>query len=214
MANIAILGGTGYTGGNIAAEAAARGHSVTSYSRTLPEQPVDGVDYRTGDLQDAATITRAVSGADVVVGALAPRGELEGKLRALYGRIADAAADAGARWGVVGGFSSLRAAEGAGRIAFSGEVPAQFLEEAQTLAYVADDLTASRADLDWFFVSPAATYGSYAPGEKLGHYRVGGEVALVADTGPSTISGVDYAAAFVDEIENPVHRRAQFGVAY
>lgn len=214
MVNIAILGGTGYTGANIAAEAASRGHSVTSYSRTLPEEPVEGVEYRTGDLQDAETIARAVSGADVVVASLAPRGELEGKLRDLYDRIAEAAATAGARWGVVGGFSSLRAAEGAGRIAFSGEVPVQFLEEAQTLAYVAEDLSKSRADLDWFFVSPAATYGSYAPGHKLGHYRIGGEVALVAEEGPTAISGADFAAAFVDEIENPVHHRAQFGVAY
>ena len=30
----------------------------------------------------------------------------------------------------------------------------------------------------------------------------------------STISGADYAKAFVDEIEQPAHRRQRFSVAY
>ncbi|HBX80751.1 MAG TPA: NAD-dependent epimerase, partial [Propionibacteriaceae bacterium] len=34
MARITVLGGTGYAGSNIVKAAAARGHQVTSFSRT------------------------------------------------------------------------------------------------------------------------------------------------------------------------------------
>lgn len=66
------------------------------------------------------------------------------------------------------------------------------------------------ADLDWLFVSPAGNY----PGEKLSHYRVGGEFALFDDNGNSAISGADFASAIVDEIETPTHHRRHINVAY
>jgi uncharacterized protein YbjT (DUF2867 family) len=34
MTNIVVFGGTGYTGGNIVREAAARGHDITAVSRS------------------------------------------------------------------------------------------------------------------------------------------------------------------------------------
>jgi uncharacterized protein len=64
------------------------------------------------------------------------------------------------------------------------------------------------------FVSPAGTYGAWAPGERTGTYRVGGEVALFDAEGGSNISGGDFAAAVVDEIETPTHHREHIGVAY
>jgi uncharacterized protein YbjT (DUF2867 family) len=105
MARITVLGGTGYAGGHIVAAAAARGHEVTSYSRNLPDSPVDGVDYRTGDLSDDGVIASAVDGADVVVSAVSPRGALEGTgiLRGILAKAAAAATTAGARFGVIGG---------------------------------------------------------------------------------------------------------------
>ncbi|WP_416374581.1 NAD(P)H-binding protein [Kocuria rosea] len=85
MARLAVLGGTGYTGGHIVAKAVRAGHHVTSYSRTAPSEPVDEVTYRTGSLTDAAIREHAVAGADVVIGALAPRGELEGSVAKIGG---------------------------------------------------------------------------------------------------------------------------------
>jgi len=70
------------------------------------------------------------------------------------------------------------------------------------------------AELDWLFISPAGGYGSFAPGERTGSYRVGGEVALFDDEGNSDISGADFALAIVDEIENPRHHREHISVAY
>ena len=211
---ITVLGGTGYTGGNIVREAASRGHEVTSFSRTAPTEPIDGVTYVEGSLLDDGVRAQAVAGADVVIGAIAPRGELEGEVIGVYGRIAELAAGAGARFGVVGGFSALRSEPGAPRFA-EGDVPPQFAVEAREMVTVLENLqTAAPAELDWFFVSPAANYGSYAPGEAKGTYRVGGDIALFDDNNESAVSGADFALAIVDEIERPAHQRAHLSVAY
>ena len=215
MARLAVLGGTGYTGGHIVAKAVRAGHHVTSYSRTAPSEPVDEVTYRTGSLTDAAIREHAVAGADVVIGALAPRGELEDSLAGVYREVAGLAAAGGVRFGVVGGFSALRPAEGAPRFYESGELPPEFAAEARTMGAVLDWLLSDAPQgLDWFYVSPAANYGSYVPGEELGRYRIGGGGALFDAEGESAISGPDFAAAIVAEIDTPTHRRAQFSVAY
>ncbi|SDY57332.1 NAD(P)-dependent oxidoreductase [Herbiconiux ginsengi] len=213
MTRITILGGTGYTGSNIAREAASRGHEVTSFSRNPPAETIDGIRYLTGSIQDE--LAGLVAGADVIVGALAPRGELESELRGLYARAAEIAAREGTRIGIVGGFSALRLAPDAVRTAYTGEVPPQFAAEARVMAEVIDDLTERAPDgLDWFYVSPAATYGAHVPGEATGVYRTGGDVAIFDLDGQSAISGADFALAVVDEIEAPAHTGQQFGVAY
>ncbi len=43
MSRIIVIGGTGYAGSAIVTEAAARGHAVTAFSRSLPAEPVPGV---------------------------------------------------------------------------------------------------------------------------------------------------------------------------
>lgn len=215
MAKITVLGGTGYTGANIATEAVRRGHQVTSFSRSLPEQPIDGVQYETGSLLDDAVRQRAVADADVVVATLSPRGELETGLPEIYTRVGELAADRDARLIVVGGFSSLRPAEGAPRIADGDSIPEQYLAEARTLAGFVDQLQTSAPEkLDWVFVSPGAEYGSFNPGEAVGSYRVGGEIAFFDENGTSMISGEDYAKAIVDEVEQSAHHRAHISVAY
>ena len=40
MSRITVIGGTGYAGSAIVAEAAARGHQVTALSRSLPDAPI------------------------------------------------------------------------------------------------------------------------------------------------------------------------------
>ncbi|MGZ4475663.1 MAG: NAD-dependent epimerase/dehydratase family protein, partial [Nocardioides sp.] len=60
MTTLIVLGGTGYAGSNILAAAAARGLRAVSYSRSLPQSPIAGVEYRTGDLTDAAVLASAL----------------------------------------------------------------------------------------------------------------------------------------------------------
>jgi len=211
MSTIALIGGTGYTGTNLATEAAGRGHTVISWSRNAPAEPVPGVTYEHGPAEEA---TRIIPGADAVVATLSPRGDTAGTVLGLYQTYAAAAAAAGARFIAVGGFSSLRPEAGAPRFV-EGEVPEQFRAEATEMDAVREWLaTSAPAELDWVFVSPAGGYGAWAAGERTGVFRVGGEVALFDDEGGSTISGADFAMAIIDEIEKGEHPREHISVAY
>ncbi|MDR7320483.1 MULTISPECIES: NAD(P)-dependent oxidoreductase [Catenuloplanes] len=214
MSRISVIGGTGYAGSAIVAEAAARGHQVTAFSRSLPAEPVAGVTYVQGDAADEAALAKAVSGADVVVGALAPRGALAGVLRDVYRTVARLADAGNAPLFVVGGYSSLRPAAGAPRFATDlSHAPAEIHNELLTMTAVVDeDLPATPETLDWVFVSPAGTFGSFAPGERRDTYRVGDDVAL--RPGGGEISGPDYAIGFVDLIERREHHRAHLNLAY
>ncbi|EFD50607.1 NAD(P)-dependent oxidoreductase [Micrococcus luteus] len=211
MTAITVVGGTGYAGAAIVAEAARRGHTVTVISRTAPGTQVEGVDYVTGDLTQSVP---DLAGAEVVVAALSPRGDNAGKLRDAYRSLAQAAATNGARFVGIGGFSSLRPAEGAPRFVEGDDLPPEFAAEAREMNDILADLATGSVDVDWLFVSPAAEFGSHAPGEALGRYRVSGEVALFDQDGKSAISGADFARAVLDEIETPTRHRAQIHFAY
>jgi uncharacterized protein len=212
MSTIVVVGGTGYTGGNIVREAASRGHHVISVSRSQPKEPVEGVRYEVGAVEVIAP--RVIAGADAVVAAISPRGDMAGRLLEVYRELARLSAEAGARYLQVGGFSSLRPAPGKPRFV-EGEIAEEYREEAlegeATRVMLAED---APKDLDWVFVSPAGAYGAWAPGERTGKYRVSDEVAVFDAEGESNISGADFALAVVNEIETPVHHREHIGVAY
>jgi uncharacterized protein len=215
MSHIVVVGGTGYAGSAIVAEAAARGHEVTAFSRSLPDDPVPGVDYIQGDATDEASLASVISGADVVVAALAPRGALVESFRDVNRTIARLADAENARLFVVGGFSSLRPAAGAPRFVEDlSHVPAEVHEEILAgAALIIDDLPSTPETLDWVFVSPAMKFGSFAPGERLGEYRVGDDVAVQPEDG-GAISDADYAIGLVDLIEQGNHHRAHVNLAH
>jgi len=212
---IVVMGGTGYTGSAIVREAAQRDHAVISVSRRIPETKTGGVRFEAADVLRAEV---PVAGADVVVGALSPRGAERGMLARAYARLAAQAGAAGARLVVVGGFSCLRREAGAPRMiegeSFPPEVPEEVVSEAKENLDVLNHLLADTTDLDWLFVSPGMHFGSWMPGANLGNYRVGGEIALFHQDGQSAISGIDFACAVVDEIEAPKYHRQQIGIAY
>lgn len=219
MTTIAIFGGTGYAGSAIRDEALKRGHRVISVTRNLPaEAPsAPGLEFRQGSVHDAALVDRIAAEADVIVVSIrfAADGSGEGvKLADALPALTAAAAAHGTRLGVVGGAASLLVAEGGPRLIDTPEFPDQFKGEAGNAADALEALRADTTGADWFFVSPAAAFGSYNPGQPTGKYRVGGDILLTDESGKSEISGADYALAFVDEIENPVHHRTRFTVAY
>jgi putative NADH-flavin reductase len=219
MTTIAIFGGTGYAGSAIRDEALKRGHRVISVTRNLPaDAPAGpGLELRQGSVHDAALVDRVAAEADVVVVSIsfAPDGSGEGvKLLDAFPALTRAAAARGARLGVVGGAASLLVAEGGPRLIDTPEFPEQFKGEAGSAAQALEALRADTTGADWFFVSPAAGFGSYNPGQPTGGYRVGGDILLTDESGKSEISGADYALAFVDEIETPAHHRTRFTVAY
>jgi putative NADH-flavin reductase len=220
MTTIAIFGGTGYAGSAIRDEALRRGHRVISVSRTVPasdSSDTPGLEYRYGSVHDAGLVDEVAADADVVVVSIrfAPDGSGDGvKLLDAIPALTAACAKHGTRLGVVGGAASLLVAEGGPRLFDTPEFPEQFKSEASSGAEALEALREDATGVDWFFVSPAAGFGSYNPGEPTGKYRTGGDVLLTDSSGKSEISGADYALAFVDEIDNPKHHRARFTAAY
>lgn len=204
MSSITVIGGTGYVGANIVTEAAARGHDVVALSRSTPTEPVDGVDYRQGSAADAALVAEAIAGADAVVASLSPRGDMAGRTLEIYQAIAAAAVAEDTRLIVIGGFNGLRESEGGPRFADSLDPDWPYRDEALEATAVLDWLQASApAGLDWTFVSPAAVFGAFAPGERTGQYRVSGEVSIGGQE--SSLSGPDLGVALVDAIERGEH---------
>jgi putative NADH-flavin reductase len=215
MTTVAIFGGTGYAGSAIAAEAVSRGLSVISVSRDPDAATVPGVDVRQGTVHDPTLVDQIAGEADVIVVSIrhAAGEDGVGLIDALPA-LAASIAKHGKRLGWVGGTASLYVAEGGPRLLDTPEFPEMFKDEAGSAANVLEALRADTTGVDWFFVSPAAGFGSYNPGEATGSYRVGSDVLLTGEDGKSEISGADFALAFVDEITSPRHHRTRFTVAY
>ena len=212
MTRIAVIGGTGYAGGHIVAEAAERGHTVVSVARKLPAERVDGATYVEGTLLDAPALVAELEGVEVVVFATSPRGDMAGKMR-------DAVTEVirelplSVRVGVVGGAGGSLVAPGGPRVIDSG-FPDEIKPEAMEAIGILEDLQADTTGREWFYIHPAGGFGAWAPGERTGSYRDGGDVIVTDDKGESFISGADFAIAVLDEIESPKHRNERFTVGY
>jgi putative NADH-flavin reductase len=200
---IALFGASGMIGSRIAAEAVARGHAVTGYTRRGGQLP-SGVVPATGDLADDTTVKEAATTHDVVVSATGPSrtGESHEPWLAAVQNLVDHAI--GARVLFVGGAGSLLTADGT-RLLDSPGFPPEYAAESRSGAAALDAFRAASDDLDWTFLSPAPVI---APGDRTGSYHV----ALDSPAGDS-ISAEDYAVAVVDELEQPQHRRQRFTVA-
>jgi putative NADH-flavin reductase len=214
VARITVLGGTGYAGGAVVAEAARRGHDVTSVSRGEPPTRLDGVTYVTGSVVDDAVLADAVDGRDVVVEALSPRGDMAGRVEGVVDRLVDLCVRGGVRLGVIGGASSLLVGEGGPRLFDASDHAPEVLPEIETGLALLDAMRAAPEALDWFYVSPPESFGVWAPAPETGSYRLSDDILLRDADGNSTISAADLALAIVDEIERPRHRRRRFHAAH
>lgn len=213
MARIVVLGGTGYAGRHIVAEAVSRGHAVIALSRSEPTDPVAGAAYLQGTALDLDSLALALDGADAVVSALSPRGDMENRVLEALSGLADRLTGTETRLGVIGGAGGSLVAPGGPRL-FDQDFPEEYKHEAQVGIDSLALLEATDPRLDWFFVHPAEVFGPWAEGERTGHYRDGGDVIVRDDEGKSFISGADFAVAVVDEIEQGNHHRERFTVGY
>lgn len=212
MARIAVIGGTGYAGKNIVAEAVRRGHEVISVARSVAAERVEGATYLEGTVLDVPGLLAQLGEVDVVIQALSPRGDMAGKVRPATAELFQALPDS-VRLGVVGGAGGSLVAPDGPRLIDSG-FPEEYKAEAFEAIGVLEDLQADTSGKDWFFVHPAGGFGNWAPGERTGTYRDGGPVLVTDENGDSFISGPDLGVAFLDEIENPKHSRENFAVGY
>jgi len=215
MAKITVLGGTGYAGGHIVAAAKRRGHAVAVYSRSAPAIATPGVTYLQASVLDKAVLDRVFDAADVVISALAPRGELTGKMLQVIKELEARSASSGKRLGVVGGAASLLLAPEGPKVFDLPAFPEEYKAEATEMQDVLTFLQSHGARSDWFYLSPPGGFGaSPRGGELTGKYRVGGDVLLVGADGQSTISGPDFGDALIAEVESHTHVRQRFTVGY
>jgi putative NADH-flavin reductase len=205
---IVLLGGTGYVGSKLLAEAVSRGHEVTVLVRDpLKVALAEHVIALPVDIHETVGLAAAFAGHAAVLSAYnpaLPRG-LEGARS-----IIEAVKLAGVpRLLVVGGAGSLLRSDGT-RIVDALDFPAQWKQGALNTAEFLN-LLREEPTLNWTMLSPAEVL---APGTRTGHFRLGGDQALHAESGPTRISVEDFAVALLDELDSPQHPRARFSVAY
>lgn len=213
MSRIVVLGGTGYAGRHVVAEAVSRGHDVIAVSRSTPAHPVEGAAYVQGSALDLAPLAEAFTAADAVVFALSPRGDMAERAVDALGGVAAALTGTSTRLGAIGGAMGSLSEPGGPRLWDLG-VPEEYRHEAQVGIESLDLLERSDAGLDWFLIHPAQEFGAWAEGQRTGRYRDGGDVVVRDADGRSYISGADFAVAIVDEIEQGNHHRERFTVGY
>ena len=214
---IALIGATGFVGTPLVAELLQRGHHVTALARNPAKLAAQSnLTPKALDVNDADAVAAAVKGHDAVISAFNPgwdAPELYAKFMQGHDAIVAGVEQSRVRrLLVVGGAGSLFVAPGVQMVdtpEFASHVPPNIIPGAKAAR---DALTALRGNtaLDWTFLSPPALL---APGERSGHYRVGGEQLLMAGAAPAGISVADLAVAIVDEIETPRHIHARFTVA-
>ena len=205
MTHVAILGITGRAGSRIATELLRRRHTVTGIARNVaPAAAQPGLTLKAGDVTDAETLAALLKGHDVVVSSTRFVGGTDAAT------LIAAARQAGVkRVIVVGGAGSLEVAPGVALVD-TPEFPEIYKAEAIGGSAFLQTLRAE-TELDWTFLSPSALF---APGERTGRFRLGGDRLLVDASGNSHISMEDYAIALADELETPKHSRARFTVGY
>ncbi len=210
---IALIGATGFTGSAILQELAARGHEVTALaSRPDAVAPHAQVTAQAADVMDTAALAASLRGADAVISAFSGHRQddvLGYYMKGIRSIVAAVKAAQVARLLLVGGAGSLEVADGV-QLLDTPDFPAAYKPTAegarQALALLRD-----QAVLDWTVLSPSS---QLLPGARTGVYRVGSDRLLVDAEGVSAISVGDLAAAMVDEVEHPRHRRQRFTAGY
>jgi uncharacterized protein len=216
---IALIGGTGFVGSRILAEALRRGHKVTAIERH-PHRltPRRNLGVKQADALHRERLARILAGHDAIVSAFNPKRGTPGPeifhrhVRGHRAIIAAAKRSGVKRFIAVGGAASLKTPAGIEFID-SPEFPAAYepfkagIRGTRELYY----LLKNELGLDWVFLSPSVMI---TPGTRTGKYRVGKDHVLYDEKGASRISLEDYAVAMLDELEHPKHHRERFTVGY
>ncbi|MBN8919410.1 MAG: NAD(P)-dependent oxidoreductase [Rhizobiales bacterium] len=200
---IALIGVTGRVGSRLAREFLSRGHTVTGIVLHAPAETPTGVRVVIADATKSDDLAPCLAGHDAVVSAAR---FVTSDANALIAAVKSAGVK---RLLVVGGAGSLQVASGKALMDTDG-FPDSFKAEARAGAQFLERLRAE-PDLDWAFLSPSA---DFAPGQRTGRFRLGGDQLLIDATGKSHISMEDFAIAMADELEKPAHGRQRFTVGY
>jgi hypothetical protein len=158
---------------------------------------------------NSGDVAAAIAGCEIVVNAYAPPAGSEQELVAVTELLVLACKAAGvARLVMVGGAGGLLMPNRE-LVINQSWFPKEVVPIAQAHIDALERLRAS--DINWTTFSPP---GMFAPGERTGKYRLGGENLVMDAKYASVLSMEDYAIALVDEIETPRHERLRFTAAY
>jgi putative NADH-flavin reductase len=214
MSKVIVFGASGFAGRAIVDELLGRGHEVVGIARDaakLAAKP--NFTAHSGSVHDSEFAADVVRGADAIVVSVTAVGDDGKELKDAVQSLLPLADKIGARLGVVGGCGSLSSVEGGPLVLDTPEWPAEYLyvaeAHARALAHLRGSTTA-----DWFYLSPPFAFGAWIPGTRTGTFRLGEDTLIRDAEGNSTVSGADYAIAFVDEIETPKYHRTRFTIGY
>ena len=217
MANVVLIGATGFVGSAILNELLTRGHKVTAVVRNAAKLPKnDNLTAVEEDVANVDAIAAIAKGKDAVISAYNPgwtNPEIGRLTTENYPKIVEAVKKSGvARLLIVGGAGTLFVKPGL-RVVDSGAIPAEILEAVRTLGNFYLNYLTKEHNLDWVFFSPAGAFDE--KGERTGKFRLGKD-DLIVDAAPGTshISVQDYAIAMVDELEKPAHHMERFTIGY
>lgn len=216
MANVLLIGATGFVGSAVLNELVERGHKVTAVVRNVEKiAKNDLVTAVKEDVANVEAIAKLAEGKDAIISAYNPgwtNPEIATLITENYPKILEAAKQSGVeRLLIVGGAGSLFCAPGL-RVVDSGAIPAEIMGGVRPLGDFYLNTLMNENDIDWIFFSPAGVFDQ--EGKKTGNYRLGKDDLIVDAEGNSHISVQDYADAMVNELEKPAHHKERFTIGY
>ena len=216
MANVLLIGATGFVGSAVLNELASRGHKVTAVVRNIEKLAKnDLVNAVKEDVANVDAIAKLAEGKDAIISAYNPgwtNPDIETLITENYPKILEAAKKSGVeRLLIVGGAGTLFCAPGL-RVVDSGAIPEEIMGGVRPLGDFYLNTLMNENDIDWVFFSPAGVFDQQ--GKKTGNYRLGKDDLIVDAEGNSHISVQDYADAMVNELEKPAHHKERFTIGY
>lgn len=216
MANVLLIGATGFVGSAVLNELVSRGHKVTAVARNVEKvAKSELVDVVKEDVANVDAIAKLAEGKDAIISAYNPgwtNPDIATLISENYPKILSAAKKSGVkRLLIVGGAGTLFCAPGL-RVVDSGAIPEEIMGGVRPLGDFYLDTLMNENDIDWVFFSPAGVFDQQ--GKKTGNYRLGKDDLIVDAEGNSHISVQDYADAMVNELEKPAHHKERFTIGY
>lgn len=216
MANVLLIGATGFVGSAVLNELVSRGHKVTAVVRNIEKlAKSDLVDAVKEDVANVDAIAKLAEGKDAIISAYNPgwtNPDIATLISENYPKILEAAKKSGVeRLLIVGGAGTLFCAPGL-RVVDSGAIPEEIMGGVRPLGDFYLNTLMNENDIDWVFFSPAGVFDQQ--GKKTGNYRLGKDDLIVDAEGNSHISVQDYADAMVNELEKPAHHKERFTIGY
>lgn len=216
MANVLLIGATGFVGSAVLNELVSRGHKVTAVARNVEKvAKSELLDAVKEDVANVDAIAKLAEGKDAIISAYNPgwtNPDIATLISENYPKILSAAKKSGVeRLLIVGGAGTLFCAPGL-RVVDSGAIPEEIMGGVRPLGDFYLNTLMNENDIDWVFFSPAGVFDQQ--GKKTGNYRLGKDDLIVDAEGNSHISVQDYADAMVNELEKPAHHKERFTIGY